>query len=167
MNVRNRNDSEHFVRRMADYEKVSGVLWLLLAIVQIFAVVTIIAGLWNLFAAFSRFGMARRIRERDTDVPREYEGIAQLIIIAVINLLFGAVFGVVFVALDFYIRDKILSNRHVFEEDSINRVSAWQAGAFGQETENLDCLQRLYGLHKRGILTTAEYESQKRRILNQ
>ncbi|HBF33219.1 TPA: hypothetical protein DDW35_01520 [Candidatus Sumerlaeota bacterium] len=107
-------DALTFVRRVADYEMISAILWLVLAIFQIFSIVGAIAGLWNLFAAFSRFAIVKRIRQRDASVPAAYESMTQLIIIGVINLFLGGVIGIVFVAFDFFIRDQILKNKQVF-----------------------------------------------------
>jgi hypothetical protein len=77
-------------------------------------IVTIIAGVWNVIAAWSRFKVSPMIRQRDSRVPAFYEGITQLVIIGVINLLFGGVIGVLFVVFDFVIRDMVLNHQHLF-----------------------------------------------------
>lgn len=101
--------------RMADYERVSAVLWLVLGIVQVLMIVTIIAGVWNIFAALSRFKLSPLIRARDPAVPAAYEGnLTQLIILAVVNALLGAAVGVLFVIFDFFIRDQVLKHRRLF-----------------------------------------------------
>ncbi len=38
------------IRRIADYERMSGILWIVLGVIQICTVVGIIAGVWNVFA---------------------------------------------------------------------------------------------------------------------
>lgn len=106
---------EVFLRRMSDYEKVSGILWIGLAAVQIVSLVGIVAGVWNVFAAISRLGISKRILQRNPEIPKDYEGITQLIVIAAINLFLGGVIGIVFVAFDFYIRDLVLRNVHLFK----------------------------------------------------
>ena len=75
------NGDEFFVARMADYERVSAILWLVLGIVQVLFIVTIIAGVWNIFAATSRFKLSPMIRARDPGIPDAYEqGLTQLVI---------------------------------------------------------------------------------------
>jgi hypothetical protein len=107
---------EHTIRRIADYERVSGILWLILGIVQVLMIVTIIVGIWNIVAAASRLNMRPMILARDARVPAAYEGVAQLIIIGILNLLLGGVIGVLFVVFDFIIRDMVLGNRHLFDQ---------------------------------------------------
>lgn len=106
---------ELMLARIADYERVSAILWLILGIVQVLLIVTIIAGVWNIFAATSRFKMSPLIRARDAGVPAAYEaGLVQLVILGALNFFLGAAVGVVFVIFDFYIRDLVLKHRHLF-----------------------------------------------------
>jgi hypothetical protein len=60
--------------------------------------------------------MRPMILARDARVPAAYEGVAQLIIIGILNLLLGGVIGVLFVVFDFIIRDMVLGNRHLFDQ---------------------------------------------------
>jgi len=106
------------LRRIADYERVSCWLWLVLGILQLVSVVAALAGIWNILAAKSRWNLPDRIRQRDETVPEDYEGLGQLIVLGIVNLLFGAAVGVVFVIFDFVIRDQVLKNRHLFSGDS-------------------------------------------------
>lgn len=108
---------DEMIRRIVDYERISGILWIGIGIIQILLIYTIIAGIWNIFAGISRIRMVRQIKKRDINVPAQFEGIAQLVIIGLINLFVGGLVGLVFVALDFFIRDKVLSNRQLFNVD--------------------------------------------------
>ena len=166
MDVRTPKERADFIRRMADYEKVSAILWLVLAVVQIVSVFAIIAGVWNIFASISRFGMEKKIRKADPSVPTEYEGLAQLIIIGLINLFFGAAIGVAFVAADFYIRDQILKNRHVFDGEAGETQSESVSGAVPATAGNvLEQLERLAILRDKGALDEAEFLREKQKIL--
>jgi hypothetical protein len=107
---------EQTIRRIADYERVSGILWLILGIVQVLMIVTIIVGIWNIVAAVSRLNMRPMILARNARVPAAYEGVTQLIVIGALNLLLGGVIGVLFVIFDFIIRDMVLGNRHLFDK---------------------------------------------------
>lgn len=114
---------EQTLRRIADYERISGILWLILGIVQVLMIVTIIVGIWNIYAATTRMKLQPLILARDSRVPAAYEGVGQLIVIGVLNLLLGGIIGVVFVVFDFIIRDMVLSNRHLFN-NATNGVQA-------------------------------------------
>lgn len=99
---------------IATYERISGVLWIVIGIFQIFSVVLIIAGIWNIIAGISRLGVAPAIQRREARVPAMFEGVLGLVLIGLVNLFFGAAFGVLMVAVDFVIRQQVLNNRHIF-----------------------------------------------------
>jgi GYF domain 2 len=128
--IRGDVQDELTVRRIADYERISGILWILFGIIQICMIYTIIAGVWNVIAGISRISMSRSIRKRNAGVPAAFEGVGQLVVIGIINLVFGAVIGLIFVALDFYVRDKVLSNRHLFNGLSLPTPSSDLSAAF-------------------------------------
>lgn len=107
------------LRRLYDYERLSGILWTVLGVVQILSVVLIIAGIWNIFAGKSRLKAAKRIAEHDKYIPVAYEEITGLVVIGLINLLFGGWIGLLFVAFDFYIRDLLLKNKHLFGQEGV------------------------------------------------
>lgn len=164
MDVRTEKDAADFVRRVADYQRISAILWLVISIVQICSLVGIIAGLWNLFASLSRFGLVKRIRAREPDVPSEFEGLGGLIVIGIINFFLGAVVGVAFVGLDIYIRDQILKNRHVFCGEVIATTEP-VVRASPVSSQYIEQLERLVGLYDRGFLSTEEFVREKQRLL--
>ena len=106
--------ADPLARGIATYERVSGALWILLGIVQLFSVVLIVAGVWNIVAGISRLAGAGRIERREARVPSMFQGVGGLVLIALVNLFFGAVLGVLLVAVDFYVRQRVLDNRHIF-----------------------------------------------------
>lgn len=114
------------VRRLADYYRWSGYAWLCLGAVQVFLGLTgaglllflAVVGALNILAGLSRIGMAGVIAQRHPAVPHCFQGLAQLAIIAVVNLVFGAVVGLVLVVVDLFVRDQILRNAHLFDNTS-------------------------------------------------
>jgi len=112
------------IRQIADYERISGIVWIILGAIQTLSVVGAIAGLWNIYAGYTRFQTAPRILARDTSIPAAFEDLSSYIVIGVINLVLGGVIGVIFVGLDLYIRDLILKNRHLFTTTSTTSVSS-------------------------------------------
>lgn len=109
---------------LKNLEFASAILWSLVAGAQIlFALfdpgwgcVLFVAAIWNIFAAVSRFGMVKKIQQRRRSVPDSYRSISPLIVIAIMNILFGACMGALLVILDFIIRDKVLKNRNLFDQ---------------------------------------------------
>lgn len=104
------------IRRIADYQRVSGILWICIGAIQLLTVVGIIAGAWNIYAGITRINSCKFILARGPHVPRAFESVTQLIVIGLINLLIGGVIGILFVAFDFYIRDLVLKNASLFRQ---------------------------------------------------
>lgn len=108
----------------ATYELLSGIFWIVTALFQIIFGAfyfekwyIVLIGVWNIFASCGSFSLVSRIKNRDPQVPRFYEGIVGLIIVLIINLVFGAIIGVVAVVMEFVVRSKILANREIFERN--------------------------------------------------
>jgi hypothetical protein len=113
------------IKRIAGYMRVSGILWLVLGIIQVvvgvgfafaagLTLTLVIVGVWNIVAATSRLNSVALIKARDSSVPASWEGIAGLVIVGVANLLIGGLVGVALVIFDFVVRDHILKNRALF-----------------------------------------------------
>jgi hypothetical protein len=90
-----------------------------------------------------------------------------LVIIGVINLVLGGFIGVLFVGFDFYIRDKVLTNAHIFTgavqpsgstSPSLVPVPV-VAGGFDQH------LRALAKLRDDGVITEEDFGRKKKEIL--
>lgn len=160
-------EEQNLVRRLADYLRTSGVLWIVLGAVQVCLVVTALAGAWNIYAGITRMKASKRILERDPAIPSEFESIAQLVIIGVINLVLGGFIGLVFVGFDFYIRDKVLTNAYIFTGAVQSSASTPPflapvpvvAGGFDQQ------LRTLAKLRDDGVITEEDFGRKKKEIL--
>jgi hypothetical protein len=113
-------------------ETASGVVWSIIGGLQVLVPVLclivpiltfstemlalLIAGVWNILAALSRFNRAKQVQARRASVVKSFEGVTQLVVIGLVNLLFGAVIGALWVIVDFITRDKVLQNRHLFDQ---------------------------------------------------
>jgi hypothetical protein len=106
--------ADELARGIARYERISGVVWIVLGVIQIFTFYLALAGVWNIFAGITRLTAAPAIQRRESRVPAMFAGVVGLILIGLVNLFVGAVFGIVMVAVDFYIRQRILDNRQIF-----------------------------------------------------
>lgn len=102
------------VKKIADLQRISNIIWLIVAIIQICSIIGIIAGIWNLIATFSYWDLPKKILKQDRDIPSFYKGIVGLIVLAVANFLLGGLIGVFIVGFDFYIRGLVLDNKHLF-----------------------------------------------------
>lgn len=107
-------DPQSFASKIAGYEYLSGIFWIVLGIIQCLTCVGAIAGAWNIYAATRRFRLAKAIRALDPGVPAAFQDAGPLVVMAAVNLILGGVIGVVFVAFDAYIRSQVLKNAHVF-----------------------------------------------------
>lgn len=161
-------EDQNLVRRLADYERMSGIFWIVLGAVQICLLVTALAGMWNIYAGVTRMKAAKRILERDPAIPAAFESIGQLVIIGVINLVLGGLVGVLFVGFDFFIRDKVLTNAHLFTGAVQPSGGALPpslvpapvvAGGFDQQ------LRTLAKLRDEGVITEEDFGRKKKEIL--
>jgi hypothetical protein len=107
-------EDEKLVRRLADYKRLSGFFWIGLGILQLISVFGAIAGVWNIIIGFLCFPLAKRIRNRDPSVPKDFEPVWLLVVIGLVNIFLGGLVGVAIVAFEFFIRDKVLSNQYLF-----------------------------------------------------
>ena len=105
------------VGRLATYERLSGIVWMVLAVFQILSCAGVFAGVWNLYAARSRLRLAPRVAARHIEVPKVYEdGVPQLVLLLLVNVFLGGTIGAIWVLFDFYVRAKILENRGAFTD---------------------------------------------------
>lgn len=111
------------IGKISGLQKTSNILWLILAIIQICSVYLIIAGIWNLIGTIAYWKFPERIQKQDSTIPQDYESIAGLVIMAVVNLFVGGVIGVVLIGFDFYIRNLVMENKHLFNVKLINKGS--------------------------------------------
>lgn len=101
-------------------EMISGFLWLIIGVVQVFFVYTAAAGVWNVINAIIRLRSVGNIRVGNPEVVPWYENRrTSLIIFAVVNLVLGGVVGVALVAFDWWVRDYVLNNKTAFTGDSV------------------------------------------------
>ena len=113
--LHNPASDDSLIRRISEYERISGILWIVLGAIQILTILCIIAGVWNIFAGISRVKASKSIADREASIPKMFEeNLTMLIVIGAVNLLLGGVIGILFVAFDFYIRDLVLKNTHLF-----------------------------------------------------
>jgi Protein of unknown function (DUF2510) len=107
-------DDDALVRQFSSYERTSGYIWIAIGIIQVICLITIIAGVWNIYVGINRGRLAAQIERRDPYVPATFEPLTSYIISAALNLVLGGVLGLAMVVADVYVRDQVLKNRQLF-----------------------------------------------------
>jgi len=112
----NESKSEAY-EKLANYEKTSSIIWLVIGILQILTIVGIIVGAWNVYQSWKRKKNAETIKTvQPSGLYKVYEDrMTTLIVFAVLNFFLGAILGLVGVGYDFYVRNYVLSNKDIFE----------------------------------------------------
>lgn len=107
---------ELVVAKVRRYVLFSGIVWLLLGIVQICFIYTAASGVWNVFFAVRELRNRKNITAGNAAVVSYFDGQKVPILIAgAVNLFLGAVVGVVFAIFDWSMREYVLKHRSAFE----------------------------------------------------
>lgn len=102
-------------RKLSDYEKTSGIIWLIIGIIQICTMIGVLCGAWNIYVAITRMKSSKELLSHPSDVVERYENsLSSTIVIMVLNLFFGAVIGIAGALFDLYVRNYVMSNRQKF-----------------------------------------------------
>ena len=104
-------------RTLSARERTAAIIWLVIGIAQCCTFVFSISGIWNIYAAITRFRQAKRVLRPWRGLVNSYDGwITNIIICIVINCVFGGVVGILGAIYDlFAVRGYVLKNRAVFE----------------------------------------------------
>lgn len=110
--------AEQIAARIRKCEVISGILWLIIGIVQLILVWTAAAGVWNIFFSIMRLRSVKNIQAGNSELVQWYDGRKNwLIAFAIVNLVLGGVIGVFLVAFDWWVRDYVLKNKAAFESE--------------------------------------------------
>lgn len=108
-------DKEQYYRKLSEYEKISGIIWLVIGIIQVCTIIGIICGIWNIIIAIQRLNYSKELLKKPTNVVKVFENqLTGLIIILVLNIFLGALIGIAGAAFDFFVRDYVLSNKEKY-----------------------------------------------------
>ena len=103
---------------LSEKEKLAAIIWLIIGITQCLSIALFISGAWNIYAAITRFKQSKAVLQPWPGIVQAYDKWqSNIIIAAVINLIFGGVYGLIGCAYDYFvIRKYVLDNKAVFEE---------------------------------------------------
>lgn len=117
VDTRNKSISvDDYYRKLSEYEKMSGVVWLVIGIIQICTLIGIICGIWNIIVSISRLKYANELLNKPTGITEKYENqLTEIIIIMVLNIFLGAIIGVVGSVIDLFVRNYVIENKNIFK----------------------------------------------------
>ena len=108
-------------KTLSEREKISAIIWVVIGAMQVLSGLCIIAGIWNLYCAYTRFKQSKAVLNPWPGMVEQYDkSLTGIIISIVINLILGGIIGVAGALYDmFMIRGYVLENKAVFEEENI------------------------------------------------
>lgn len=103
---------------LSEKEKLAAIIWLIIGITQCLSFAFIISGVWNIYAATTRLKQSKAVLQPWPGIVQAYDKWqSNILIAAVINVIFGGVYGLIGCAYDYFvIRKYVLDNKAVFEE---------------------------------------------------
>lgn len=97
-------------------EVFSGIVWIVVGVIQCCTVYAAAAGVWNIINSVVSLRNVKNITAGNPAViPYFEQRKVWLIVLAVVNLILGGVVGVLLVLFDWHVRDFVLRNRSAFE----------------------------------------------------
>ena len=97
-------------------EVFSGIVWIIVGVIQCCTVYAAAAGVWNIINSIVSLRNVKNITAGNPAViPYFEQRKVWLIVLAVVNLILGGVVGILLVLFDWYVRDFVLRNRTAFE----------------------------------------------------
>lgn len=160
VNVLDRNT---VLKNISDKEKVGGIIWIVVATIQLligltYNWITMFVGIWNLVFGIIRITNAGKMEQRANGIVEAYEKtLASIIIFLVLNIFVGGIIGVVGAIYDLVVRSYVLNNRNVL----LGNVSTSCNGS----SNKYEDLEKLMKLKQEGVLTEVEFEIEKHKIL--
>lgn len=113
-------------------EKVAGIIWIVIACIQILAAVLInsvalvvlICGAWNIYAGYTRLKQSKRVLAPWPSLVNAYDKwLSKIIINIIINVLIGGVIGVIGAIYDLFLRNFVLTHKNEFNSiENVNQV---------------------------------------------
>lgn len=160
------NDTAAVYGKLADYEEYSGIVWLVIGIIQCLSVVGIICGIWNIVVATQRLKYSKEIKNGTaTNIYDTFEkDKSSIITMLILNIILGAVIGVIGAIFDLYIRDFVMKNEAVFKGKA--EPSSTSKSEMPNELDIVAEIKKYKELLDIDAITEEEFETKKRELLN-
>lgn len=117
--VSNNNDLvKNAYKKLSKYERTSGVIWLIIGIIQCISIIGIICGIWNIVISTQRLKYSKELELMPRGIYYDFDKqLTFLVIILVINIVLGAVIGVVGAVFDLIVRNYVMNNPKIFNNN--------------------------------------------------
>ncbi|MBQ7379000.1 MAG: hypothetical protein IJW70_04885 [Clostridia bacterium] len=111
------NQYQQCVKTLAEREKLSAIIWLVIGIIQCCTFAGIVCGVYNIYSAICRFKQAKLVLTPYPGLVKSYDNwMTSIIIGLVLNLILGGVVGVACSIFDMIgIRGYVLEHKDEFE----------------------------------------------------
>ena len=167
-------DSEKQVvaSRLARCTRIENICWIVLGVLQVLSVWGILAGIWNIIGGIVGFETEKQILRREKKVPKEAKKYWDIVLFGIINVFVGGVVGVAILVYWCWNRQEILKNKDIFDDKGTGSYCGGSVlptafvHSFKPEGDVVQKLEKCAELYKKGILTKAEFEEQKKMLLN-
>ena len=104
------------VRGLATHFRVLNILWIVITVAQVLSCAGVICAAWNTYVVVKRWKIPKLMERRSSSIVAMYENdLSWFITFAALNFVLGGVVGVGLIAWEFFfIRAKVLENKHLF-----------------------------------------------------
>lgn len=160
------NDTADAFSKLSEYEEYSGIVWLAIGVIQCLSLVGIICGIWNIVVATQRLKYSKDIKNGTaTNIYDTFEkDKSSIITMLILNIVLGAVIGVIGAVFDLYIRDYVMKNETVFKGKT--ELASVSKAEMSSESDIVAEIKKYKELLDIDAITEEEFETKKRELLN-
>lgn len=102
-------------KKITDYEKTSGIVWIVVGALQCISLVGIICGVWNIIVGIQRLNYSKELERMPAGIYSVYdERQTGIIVMLVANVLIGGLIGVAGAVLDLVARSYVMDHPEIF-----------------------------------------------------
>lgn len=153
------------LQNIGSKEKIGGIIWIVVATIQLliglaYNWVTLLIGVWNLVIGITRITNAGKMEERADGIVEAYEkSLTSTIIFLVLNIFIGGLIGIAGAIYDLVVRNYVLNNQNILLGNATTSYNN------NNNSNKYEDLEKLMKLKQDGVLTDAEFETEKQKIL--
>lgn len=160
------NDTAAVYGKLAEYEEYSGIVWMAIGVIQCLSLVGIICGIWNIVVATQRLKYSKDIKNGTaTNIYDTFEkDKSSIITMLILNIVLGAVIGIIGAIFDLHIRDFVMKNETVFKAET--EFAPVSKSEMPNELDIVAEIKKYKELLDIDAITEEEFEIKKRELLN-
>lgn len=152
-------ERDDVLRKIAEYENTSGIIWIAIGVIQCLSLVGIICGIWNIIVGNQRLKYSKTLISKPDEICKTFEEqLNSLIIILIINIFLGAVIGVIGAFFDLFVRNYVIEKKDIISGNYVSNAK----NKSGDYLENIKTLKELLD---NGAITQEEFDIKKKELL--